>query len=259
MEALAVHNAFDQVEEDFHRALDESLGPRGPESLFDLVASLGLPPGARTVDVGCGRGEQALELASRFGFEVLGVDPVARYGRAASQQLTRGKVEFQAGTAEAVPVENGSVDFVFCRESIMFADLDGAACEFARVLRPGGRGLVYLVLTGPLMGDREAKDFHARGAARSMRPGDIDRALTGAGIVVDDRADFQGEWGERGQEQTGGPGRRLLWASRLLRQPDRYISQFGRANYDIMLGDCLWHVYRLIGKLTGYACTFTKP
>jgi hypothetical protein len=36
------------------------------------------------------------------------------------------------------------------------------------------------------------------------------------------------------------------------------ISQFGRDNYDIMLGDCLWHVYRLIGKLTGYTCTFTK-
>jgi SAM-dependent methyltransferase len=258
-EAAAVHSAFDDVEEDFHRALDESLGPRGPESLYDLVASLGLPPGTNAVDVGCGRGEQAVELARRFGLDVLGVDPVARYGRAASEHLTSGKVAFQPGTAEAIPTEAGSVDLVFCRESIMFADLDAAASEFTRVLRRGGRGLVYLVLTGPLMEDREAEEFHARGRTRSLRPGDIDRALTDAGLVIDDRVDFQGEWGERVQEQTGGPGRRLLYASRLLRQPERYISQFGRANYDIMLGDCLWHVYRLIGKLTGYTCTFTKP
>ena len=36
------------------------------------------------------------------------------------------------------------------------------------------------------------------------------------------------------------------------------IKQFGKTNYDIMLGDCFWHVYRMIRKLTGYACTFTK-
>jgi hypothetical protein len=61
------------------------------------------------------------------------------------------------------------------------------------------------------------------------------------------------------QEQDETAGRRLLCAARLLRQPDRYIEQFGRANYHIMLGDCLWHIYRVIGKLTGYAATFTKP
>jgi hypothetical protein len=117
---------------------------------------------------------------------------------------------------------------------------------------------VYLVLTGPRMDDREAEEFHARGRVRSLRPADIDRALSDAGLAIGERVDFQGEWGERQQEDTGDPGRRLLSTSRLLRQPDRYLQQFGRDNYDIMLSDCLWHVYRLIGKLTGYACTFAK-
>ena len=31
------------------------------------------------------------------------------------------------------------------------------------------------------------------------------------------------------------------------------------ANYRIMLGDCLWHVYRMIGKLHGAAFIFTRP
>ncbi len=39
--------------------------------------------------------------------------------------------------------------------------------------------------------------------------------------------------------------------ARLLRAPDRFIERFGQAAYDIMLADCLWHVYRMIGKLSG--------
>jgi len=256
--AVAVHNAFDEIEDDFHRALDASLGPRGPEAVLDLVSSLQLASGATVVDVGCGRGDHAVELAERFGFDVLGIDPVARY-EAADRPVTKGSVRFVPGVAESIPVEDSTVELVFCRESLMFADLAAAAAEFARVLRPGGRGLVYLVLTGPLMADREAEEFHGRGRTPSLRPADVDAALIAAGFVIDERVDYQGEWGERRQERDGEPGRRLLYASRLLRDPDRYIHEFGRDNYDIMLGDCLWYVYRMIGKLTGYACTFSRP
>jgi SAM-dependent methyltransferase len=256
--AVAIHSAFDAVEEEFQGVLEVSLNPRGPESLYDLVASFHLPPGSNAVDVGCGRGEQAIELAERFGFDVLGIDPVARYDPRAGEHVTRGSVAFQAGTAEAIPAEAESIDLVFCRESLMFTDIRLAVGEFARVLRPGGQGLVYLVLTGPFMDDREAAESQARGRVRSQRPADIERALSEAGLAIGERVDFQGEWGERQQEETGEPGRRLLYISRLLRQPDRYIQQFGSDNYDIMLGDCFWHVYRLIGKLTGYACTFAK-
>ena len=44
-------------------------------------------------------------------------------------------------------------------------------------------------------------------------------------------------------------GRKLLHAARLLRDPQRYASRYGRGAYDIMLGECLWHIYRMIGKL----------
>ena len=56
---LEAHSSFDVVEAQFHAALDESLNPRGPDSLFDVVGGLGLPPGSSVVDVGCGRGSQA--------------------------------------------------------------------------------------------------------------------------------------------------------------------------------------------------------
>lgn len=249
---LAAHASFDDIEAAFHDALDVSLDPRGPDSLYDVVASLELPPGSSVVDVGCGRGRQAAELVKRFGFDVLGVDPVGRHEGS-------GLARFADGTAEALPVATESVDLVFSRESLMFPDIDAAAAEFRRVLRPGGRGLVYLVLTGPRMSDAEAAELATLLQGKYVRPAQIERALVGAGLLIDERIDYASEWGERGQEAEGVAGGRLLYAARLIREPDRYIEQFGQESYDIMLGDCLWHVYRMLGKLVGYACVFTKP
>jgi SAM-dependent methyltransferase len=260
-DGVATHRGFDDIESEFHAALDESLDPRGPDSLFDLVAGLGLLPSSRVVDVGCGRGRQAIELARRFGFEVLGIDPVDRYQEAAIQTAApaTGSVAFQEGTAESIPRDPSSVDLIFCRESLMWADLDAAISEFWRVLHSGGRGLIYLVLTGPAMTGEEAVELWEPLAPSILRSSDIEHALTRAGFVIDDRVDYGSEWGERAQEREGTAGRRLLYAARLLRQPSRYIDRFGQANYEIMLSDCRWHVYRMLGKLVGYACTFTKP
>lgn len=73
------YDAFPQVEGEFSAALEESLEPRGPGLLFDLVAGFGLAPGTAVLDVGCGEGEHALALASRFGFAITGTDPVPRH------------------------------------------------------------------------------------------------------------------------------------------------------------------------------------
>jgi SAM-dependent methyltransferase len=252
---------FDAIEEAFHAALDATLDPRGPDALFELVSAMDLPVGSSAVDVGCGRGRQAVELSRRFGFTVLGIDPFFRAADAArdAETLGPGAVSFADGTAESIPVDDAQVDLIFCRESLMFTDVPAAVSEFARVLRPGGRGLVYLVLNGPRITDAEISELLVPPAPNSLHAADVDNALRGAGLTIDEQVDYRGEWGERSQEQDGTAGRRLLYAARLLRQPDRYVEQFGRANYDIMLADCLWHVYRMIGKLSGYAVTFTKP
>jgi SAM-dependent methyltransferase len=257
---LAVHSRFDDIEAQFHAALNASVNPRGPDSLFAVVEGLGLPSGSSVVDVGCGRGAQSLELSRRFGFNVIGVDPVYRQHDADLEagSLKRGTVEFREGRAEAVPVPDATVDLIFCRESLMYADLDAAVSEFRRVLRAGGRGLVYLVLTGPRMTDVEAAELWAPLAPNSLRPEHIEQALARARFVIDERIDYGSEWGELAQERDGIPGGRLLYAARVLREPGRYINQFGQTNYDIMLGDCFWHVYRMIGRLTGYGCTFSK-
>jgi SAM-dependent methyltransferase len=265
------YDAYPRIEAAFQDALDESLQPRGPEVLYELVESLGLPGGASVVDVGCGEGDHTIGLARRFGFHVLGVDPVARHvelGLEAKKEaaqddaLVGERVRFGGGRAEDLPVADASVDLVWCREVLMYvADLGGAFDEFRRVLRPGGRGIVYQVFTGPAMSDDEAERFwrDEGAAAFSVRPEAVEAAIGHAGLVIEQRVVLSSEWGERAEETSGSGTRRLLHAARLIRDPDRYIDQFGEMAYRIMLGDCLWHVYRMIGKLGGSAYVFSKP
>ncbi len=92
-----------------------------------------------------------------------------------------------------------------------------------------------------------------------MRPEVTEAAINDAGLRVDQRIDVGSQWGEYGEEQSGEVGRDLLHAARLLRDPARYVGQFGQANYDIALGDCLWHIYRMIGKLSGRIYLLTAP
>src|SRR3954447_16377668 len=120
------YTEYPQIEPAFLAALDESLEPRGPDQLYDLVDDMALPAGSVAADVGCGVGRHAVRLAER-GFRVVGIDPLPR-------ELDP-PVEFRLGRAEALPLEDASVDLVWCRDVLVHvADLDTAYAEFARVL-----------------------------------------------------------------------------------------------------------------------------
>lgn len=240
---------FDAVEEELHAALDESLDPRGPELLYDLVALLELPPGTRVVDVGAGRGTHTHELARRFGFDVVGVDP-APSGDAL------------LGRAEALPLDDESVELIWCRDVLpLVADIGAAFAEFRRVLVPGGHAVVYLMVTGPRFEPRDVEEVlrPLDCVPSSMDGRHIDQAIAGAGFAVEQRVAIGSDWGEHAEETAGKPGRRLLWAARLLRDPERYVARFGQAHYETMLADCLWHVYAMIGKLDRRAYVLRSP
>jgi SAM-dependent methyltransferase len=242
---LAEAYGFDDVEEAFHVALGESLDPSPPDALYDLVAAMGLPRGARAVDVGCGSdGKHVAGLAERFAFEVVGIDPFA-------------KPPHIVGYIEDLPLEAGSVDLVWCRDMLSHVrDLPLAFSELHRVLRPGGRAMVYLMLATDRLEPDEAAEFvhlaHLVGDA--LDPANVEAAM--AGFRIDERVEIGSEWGEVDDGRK--PGQRLLWAARLRRDPERYIAQFGRANYEVMLGDCLWHVYAMLGKISRRAYVLTK-
>lgn len=135
-------------------------------------------------------------------------------------------------------MEDGNVDLIWCREVVyLVSDLDRMFAECRRVLRPGGRMLIYNhFLTGRL--EPEARWFAVQGMVpASARADNVEAAFTRQGLRIEQMVNLQGEFGEYSQENRGEPGRRLLHASRLLRDLERYIARFGQANYDIMLAE----------------------
>jgi predicted TPR repeat methyltransferase len=60
------YDAYPQIEEEFSAALDESLSPRDPSMLLDLVAEFGLAPGSVAVDVGCGEAGRGSQSGFRY-------------------------------------------------------------------------------------------------------------------------------------------------------------------------------------------------
>ena len=169
------YDDFPRIEEPFQELLDQSLNPRGPDSLFSLLETVTLPARGVPLDIGCGEGQEAIELSRRFGLHVQGIDPVARHIELATAGATRAglgtSVNFRVGFAETLRVADASIDLVWCKEVLMFVDLDRAFDEIARVLRPSGVGLVYQVLTGPRMSDAEADMFWEKELAHCISSG----------------------------------------------------------------------------------------
>jgi SAM-dependent methyltransferase len=265
------HDSYGQIEQLFQAALDEGLNPAGPDVLYDLAAGLGLAAGAAVLDVGCGVGRHSIQLARRLGLAVRGIDPSPRSIGIARQDLDRASrdhpglaqlVTFAPGTAQDLPAADRSIDLIWCRDVLCLVEqISASYAEFRRVLRPGGRAIVYqMFTTDQLQPAEEAWLLPVMGCVEpSMRPEVTEAAINDAGLRLDQCIVVTSQWGEYAQEQTGALGRDLLHAARLLRDPARYIRQFGQGNYDIALGDCLWHIYRMIGKLSGRIYLLTAP
>ena len=113
------------------------------ESGEALVATLGITPGMKVLDLGCGDGTTALP-AARLGADVLGVD-IARNlveagnRRAKEEGLTN--CRFQEGDATNLSdLADHSFDLAISIFGAMFAPRPfDVARELVRVVRPGGR------------------------------------------------------------------------------------------------------------------------
>jgi SAM-dependent methyltransferase len=101
----------------------------------------------RVLDVGCGEGQVARQLASA-GVEVIGIDPSAPQIAMAHERS--GGPRYARASAEQLPVADQSVDAVLaCLAFEHVGDLPAAVREIARVLVPGGR--LLLLVGHPLL------------------------------------------------------------------------------------------------------------
>ncbi len=108
-----------------------------------LVASLGVTPGLKVLDLGCGDGTTALPEA-RLGAQVLGVDIARNLVEAGNRRAEAeglANCRFQEGDASNLEgLENDRFDLVVSIFGAMFAPRPfDVAKEMVRVTRPGGR------------------------------------------------------------------------------------------------------------------------
>ena len=119
----------------------ERARPGYPDEAVAWVAErLGIGPGRDVLDLAAGTGKLTRQLVP-LGARVVAVEPIAAM-RAELERAVPG-VEALAGTAEAIPLTDGSMDAVTCAQAFHWFRTDEAVPEIRRVLRPGG-GLALL-------------------------------------------------------------------------------------------------------------------
>ena len=117
----------------------------------DLAA---VGPGARALDVACGTGDLALELAGRVGpgGEVVGTDFSERMLELAGEKAAQrgaSSVRFELANALALPYGDDEFDAATVGFGARnFSDLQLGLAEMTRVVKPGGH-VVVLEITSP--------------------------------------------------------------------------------------------------------------
>jgi SAM-dependent methyltransferase len=171
----------------------EFMGPYGASSLERLFDGVSLPPGARVLDLGCGKGALLAWLWARGTISGVGVDLTT------CEREIPG-VEFRQGDATAQGEPDGSFDLVCSIGSVSsLSDLTAWA-------RPGG-----LVLLGDGYWRREPSDEYiaALGATRDQMSDLATTAAAGEPFGLDlvasvpssdaDWAAYEGAWADNGE------------------------------------------------------------
>ncbi len=108
------------------------------------VEAAAVAAGETALDLACGTGNVALEIARR-GAHVTAVDPAERLLEVARSRAKLNKLAVKTvnGVAEQIPARDATFDVAISVFGMIFSpDAEKAARELVRVLRPGGRFVI---------------------------------------------------------------------------------------------------------------------
>ncbi|MBD0275325.1 MAG: class I SAM-dependent methyltransferase [Acetobacteraceae bacterium] len=187
----------------------------GRQATADLAARMGLSPGMRLLDIGCGVGGPARYFARAHGCRVTGIDLTEEYVRVAADLTRRvgldGPVSFLRGSALALPFPEGAFGGAYMLHVGMnVADKAALFAGVRRVLKPGAVFAVYDVMRlGPGALDFPLPWASEAGASFVAEPAAYRDALRAAGFAVEaerDRRDFALDALRRQQAQAARAG-----------------------------------------------------
>ena len=152
--ALAVFGPEEERLKPEQLATLDQFHTRGLAATAELANLAVITAGMSVLDVGSGVGGPARFLAATYGCEVTGVDLSDPFVEAARYLSARtgldDKVSFEAGSALALPFEDGSFDAALLQHVAMnIADRPLLYHEIRRVLKPGAKFATFdVVLNG---------------------------------------------------------------------------------------------------------------
>ena len=110
--------------------------PAYPDDALDhALADLGVGRGSVVLDLAAGTGKLTRQLIDR-GVDVVAVEPLEAMRAVLAESVPEARVI--PGAAEAIPVDDASVDAVTVGQAFHWFDRAAALSEIARVLRPSG-------------------------------------------------------------------------------------------------------------------------
>lgn len=248
---------------------DISRNPMSKDKLLNLAAEHGVTENSLVLDIGCANGGVSRQLLKRTNCKIEGVELLellVEMGTAENKKLgVDDRFTIQQGSILDIPFEDNHFDFVFCDDVIgMVDDLSTALSECRRVLKPGGKMLLYTSFGTDRLDEREARELN-ESLGNAMEGLDESRAerYINENFQIVEKLVIGSQFTQNSTEKDKGESesmKNLLRVARLLTWPEKYIEKYGERRYRICLAGSHWSVYILLGKLnpTVYILQKTK-
>jgi ubiquinone/menaquinone biosynthesis C-methylase UbiE len=119
------------------------LNPIGADTMDAVLRLARLAPGAKVVDLGCGKAEALIRLVELYGVDAVGVDRNARFLAEADERaraiVPDGALRLVTSDAADFHAEPQSFELALCVGSThLYGGLAGTLAELTRLLGPGG-------------------------------------------------------------------------------------------------------------------------
>jgi len=163
--------------------------------------------GMTVLDIGCGNGITAIELARRYAVTVTGIDNaekmVAAAQELAAKETLKGSTEFLVGDATQLPTDMGKFDVIYTERTLINLSDTSAQQEaiknITKLLAPGG---CYLMCENSMRGIQSINELRAHiGLSEIPIPwhncyidDDVMEKLSLPGLTLEDVEDFSGTY-----------------------------------------------------------------